>query len=319
MRRAQVRAEDFLDFACCGLRDRLVRFHARKDQHRLANDADAYAAQCALRCGGSGTGGVAAVQHAGARYRREGVTRIVIACVRIAQRIHHLRRVGQGAADDAGAIVVDVRADRAADERQQRLVRQNQRDGVVIRRSAARHAGLFAQTAHRQVGGDRHAGARARAKRGGACAVVGRVRISGPGAALVAVVADQHLGRRVAPRVVLRHAVVFGVHGLGVNDRALAAQLRHELVIARRKVDVVARIAAAGRTHVSGIERILERERHAVHRHGGEIGLAAELPVELGGAFQRIGLLAELLAHGRCVSRQRARGGRAVELRLARD
>src|SRR5215510_11043004 len=50
-----------------------------------------------------------------------------------------------------------------------------------------------------------------------------------------------------------------------------------EHVVARRKIDVVGRVAAAGRTHVLGVEWVLEREHHAVHRHLFEIGVAAEL------------------------------------------
>jgi len=61
--------------------------------------------------------------------------------------------------------------------------------------------------------------------------------------------------------------VVLGVDGLGEDDRALVAQLLDQDVIARREVDVVPRVAPGGGSHVLRVERILEREHHAVHRH----------------------------------------------------
>ena len=48
-------------------------------------------------------------------------------------------------------------------------------------------------------------------------------------------------------------------------------------------------------------------------------GLRPVLRVELGGALERVGLLAELLADGRRSGRQRARGRMPVAIALARD
>ena len=103
--------------------------------------------------------------------------------------------------------------------------------------------------------------------------------------------------RLLPPAGIAGAAVVFGADRLGENDRALVAQLFDEQMVARRKVDVVGRVAAAGRTHVLGVERILEGKHHAIHRHLVEVGFAAVARVEFGRAFQRIGQVSELLAH----------------------
>jgi hypothetical protein len=112
-------------------------------------------------------------------------------------------------------------------------------------------------------------------------------------------------------------AVIFGAHRLGENDRALVAQLLDQHVVARREVDVVGGVAAAGRAHVLGVERILERERDAVHRHLLEIGIAPVFFVELGSGFQRVGQMAEELAHRRRAGRQLAQRRVTVEIALA--
>ena len=90
-------------------------------------------------------------------------------------------------------------------------------------------------------------------------------------------------------------------------------------MIARREIDVVARIAAGGGAHVLGVERVLEREHDAVHRHGVEVGLPPVERVEFGGAFERVGQLAEHLAHRRRTGRQRSQRRMTVELAAAGD
>ena len=75
-------------------------------------------------------------QYRRARHGREGIARIVIAGDRVLQGIEDFGAVGDRAAENAAAIAVDVRPDRAG-EAEQRLVRQDERHGVVIGRSAA--------------------------------------------------------------------------------------------------------------------------------------------------------------------------------------
>jgi hypothetical protein len=58
----------------------------------------------------------------------------------------------------------------------------------------------------------------------------------------------------VAPTRITRAAVVLRVDRLCEDDRALVAELLDESVIACRKINVVMCVAAAGRTHVLGIE-----------------------------------------------------------------
>ena len=81
--------------------------------------------------------------------------------------------------------------------------------------------------------------------------------------------------------------VVFGHQRLGENDGAFPAQLIDQEMVARREIDVVARIAAAGGTHVLGIECILERKHHAVKRHLFQIGFAPVPGVEFGSLLKR--------------------------------
>src|SRR5262245_47889610 len=121
------------------------------------------------------------------------------------------------------------------------------------------------------------------------------------------------------PAGIARSTVVFGVYGLGEDDRALLAQLLDEDVVARRKVDVIGRIAAGGRSHVLGVERVLERKHDAVHRHRLEVWVAAILRIEVIGALQGIWLLAKELAYRRRTRRQRAERRMPVELAPAGD
>ena len=138
---------------------------------------------------------------------------------------------------------------------------------VVVGGAAGRGAGFLAEARHHEVGADRHGRARARSQRGGARRVVDVGRVAGPAAALVAERRGQHLVGLVPAAGIAGAAVVFGAHRLGEDDRALVAQLLDEDVVARREIDVVGRVAAAGRAHVLGVERVLEREDDAVHRH----------------------------------------------------
>ena len=109
-------------------------------------------------------------------------------------------------------------------------------------------------------------------------------------------------------------AVVFGADRLREDDRALVAQLLDQDVVARREVDVVGRVAPGRRAHVLRVERVFEREDDAVHRHLFEIGVAPVGGIELGGAFERVGQLAEVFADRRRARRQRPLGGMPVEL-----
>jgi hypothetical protein len=75
-------------------------------------------------------------------------------------------------------------------------------------------------------------------------------------------------------------------------------------VIARREIDVVSRIAAGGRAHVLGVERVLEREDDAVHRQFVQGRVFAVAGIERGRLFERVGQMAELVAHRRRAGRQ---------------
>ena len=144
-------------------------------------------------------------------------------------------------------------------------------------------------------------------------------RIAAPGAALIPERRRQHLRGLVPAAGIAGTAVVFRVDGLGEDDGALLAQLLDQHVVARRKIDVVARVAAAGRAHVLGVEGILEREHDAIHRHRFEVGIAPVRGVELGRALERIGKVAEILAHRRRAGRQRSERGMPVEFAAAGD
>ncbi len=112
-------------------------------------------------------------------------------------------------------------------------------------------------------------------------------------------------------------AVVFGVDRLGEDDRALVAQLLDKHMVARRKIDVVAGVTAAGGAHVLGIERVLEREHDAVHGHRFEIRVAPISGIKLSRPLQRVGQVAEEFADRRCAGRQWPLRGVAVEIAAA--
>ncbi len=282
--------------------------------HRFSNDADAHPRERARRAGRPRMTRVRRAQHRRARDRRVGIPRVVVAVDGILQRVQHLRAIGERAAEDAAAIAVDVGADRATVEPEHRLVRKNQRHRVVIGRAATRCAGLLAEAGHHEIGTDRHARPRARAQRGRARRVIRICRIAAPRAALVAQGRRQHVVGRVAAARIAGAPVVFGIDRLGEDDRALVAELLDQHVIARREIDVVARVAAGRGAHVLRVERILEREHDAVHRHRLEIGIASIRGVELGGALERVGQPAEHLAHRRRARRQWPRRRMPVEI-----
>ena len=72
---------------------------------------------------------------------------------RILERIEHLGRIADRAREDAGPVDMDIGADRATVESEQCLVRQDERDRIVIGRTAAGRARFLAQAAHHHVGG----------------------------------------------------------------------------------------------------------------------------------------------------------------------
>ena len=194
----------------------------------------------------------------------------------------------------------------------------NQCHGVVVGRSTAREARLLAHAAHHHVGAHRGPRPRARSERRGARAVVGAARVPGPTAALIAKGGDERLRGLVAPAGIAGASVVLGVDGFGVDDRALLPQLGDERVIPSREVDVIPCVGAGRRPHVHRVERILERERDAVHRQPRKIRRPAVLRVKLRRALEGVGLPAELLADGRGSRRQRARRRDPVAVSLAR-
>ena len=152
--------------------DRLLGLRALRIDHRLADHAEPHALQRARRRRRLGVAGIGRAQHRGARHRGERIARIVIALLRVLQRVENFRAVADLARMDAGAVAIDVGADRAAVEADHRLVRQDQRDGVVVGRAAARRPRLLAEARHHEVGADRHARARARAERSRARGVI---------------------------------------------------------------------------------------------------------------------------------------------------
>ncbi len=188
----------------------------------------------------------------------------------------------------------------------------------MVGRTAAGRARLLAQACHHQIDADRQRRAGAGTERCSAPGVIRITGIAGPGAALVAQRRGQHLVGVVTPAGIASAAVIFGIDRLGEDDRSLPAELIDQNVIARRKIHVVSCIATARGTHVGGIERILEREHDAVHRHFLKIRIGAEFGIELRSTFQRIRLLAEEFASRRRAPRQRPLGWMKVELALAR-
>src|SRR5665213_1201565 len=168
---------------------------------------------------------------------------------------------------DGGAIGADIYVDRAAIETKHCLVRQDERHGIVIGGAAARGPCFLAQTAHHQIGADRYGRARTRAERGGAGRIVRIARVTAPGTTLITCHGRQYFYRRVTAVRSVGTAVIFRIDGLGEDDRAFVAKLFNQNMIARRKIDIVARVAAASGTHILSVERILNREHDAIHRH----------------------------------------------------
>ncbi len=99
------------------------------------------------------------VEHGRARHRREGVARIVIALLGVLERIEHPGRITNRAREDAGPVNMDIRADRTPVKSEQCLVREDERDRIVIGRPAAGRTRFLAHAAHHHVGG--HGNARA--------------------------------------------------------------------------------------------------------------------------------------------------------------
>ena len=259
------------------------------------------------------------LEHRRARHGRVRVPRVVVALDRILQGVEDLGAIADRAAEDAGAVAVDIRADGAPVETQHRLVRKDERHRIVVGRSATGRPRLLAEAGHHQIGADRHARPRARAERGGAGGVVGIRGIAAPGAALVAQHRRQDLVGSVAAAGISRPPVVFRVDGLGEDDRPLGAELLDEQMIARGEVDVVARVTPGGGAHVLRVEGVLEREHDAIHRHRREIGMAPIHVVELGRALEGVREPAEHLAHGGRAGGKRPRGRVPVEVAPAGD
>ena len=198
-------------------------------------------------------------------------------------------------------------------------MRQYQCNSIVVGRASRRGAGFLAEAAHDQIGADRHPRPRARAERGRSRRIIGVGRVAAPAAALIAQHRRQYPLGLMPSAGVSGAAVVFGADRLGEDDRALVAQLLDQHVVARRKIDVVGRVATGGGAHVLGIERVLEREDDAVHRHPVEVRVAAVARVEFGCAFERVGQLAEYLADRRRARWQRPLGRMPVEIAAAGD
>ena len=310
-------AEHVPDLGHGGRDDRLLGLRAFRIDHRFADDSEPDAFQGPRFRPRHGMAGIGRIEHRRARHGGVDVARVVIAVLRVLQRVEHFRAVAERAAQDTGAVAVDVGADGAAVKADHRLVRQDQRDRIMVRRPARRGARLLAEAGHDEVGGNRHGRARARAERGGARRVVDVDRVAAPARSLVAERRGQHPVGLVAAARVASAAVIFGQHRLGEDDRALVAQLPDQHMVARREIHLVGGVGAAGRAHVLRVERILEREDDAVHRHRLEVGIGAVLGIELGGALQRVGLLEEHLADRRRAGRQRPLRRMAVERALA--
>ena len=123
----------------------------------------------------------------------------------------------------------------------------------------------------------------------------------------------------VAAARIAGSSVIFSVDSLRENDRALGTKLLNQDVVARRKIDIVGRIATSGGAHVLGVERVLEGKYHTVHRQLQQIRVRAVLGIQCGGALQGIGLLAEHLTHRRRARRQRPLRGVTIEITSTGD
>ena len=115
----------------------------------------------------------------------------------------------------------------------------------------------------------------------------------------------EHLVRDVAATGVAGASIVFRVHCLRKNNGTFVSQLFNQQMVASRKVDVVPSIAATGRAHILGVEPILKRKCHPIHRHFFYIKTASVLSVELCGTLKRIGQMAKILADRRRAWRKR--------------
>ncbi len=130
-------AEDRLDFFGRRRSDRHLSHGALRDEHRLANDAKPGAlefARCAFR---RGMDRVWTAQHRRTRHRCEDVARIVVAVILASQGVQHLGTIADGSAVDSGAVAIDVGSDRTAPKCDHGLMRQNQRDRIMVRRTTA--------------------------------------------------------------------------------------------------------------------------------------------------------------------------------------
>jgi hypothetical protein len=93
----------------------------------------------------------------GAGHRRIRVARVVIAGLGVFQSVENFGGVGDRARENAGAVAINVGADRPAIEAEQRFVRQDQRYRVVIGGAAGRGACLLPEAHHDEIGADRDA------------------------------------------------------------------------------------------------------------------------------------------------------------------
>ena len=187
-----MRAQHRLHFGGGRIDDR--RIDLRVLDHELADDADAHALERARPPLGDRPG-VRLGGHARSRHRGEDVARVVVAVDGIPEGVEHPHGIGDIAAVDPRPIVVDLGADRAAIEGEQRLVRQDQGHRIVIGRPAARLARFLAEAAHHQVRARRDARPRAGADRRGARRVVRVAGVAGPAAALISQRRGKDLGR----------------------------------------------------------------------------------------------------------------------------
>ena len=219
-RGAEVLAEHRLHLLRGGVHDRLV--HLRVLHHELADDADAHPLERARRAGGDRLR-VGLRRDASPRHGREDVARVVVAVHRILERVEHLHRVGDAAADEC-------RRDRCrcstpiAPPWNESIALCGRMSATELWLAGPRHdcAGLLAQAAHREVGADRDAGARARPDRRRPRRVVRLARVPAPTCCADSPSVD---GRTFVGMFgaagVAGAPVVLGRVGLGVDDRAL--------------------------------------------------------------------------------------------------
>ena len=158
-RRAELPAENCFDLARGGLHDRFFGFRFRPVNHRFPHNAKPHPGKRSDVAGPPGVIRIRRLEHRRARHRGIRIARIVVSVLGILQGIENLGAVADCAAMNAAAVAIDVGADRAPVEAQHRLVRQDQRDGVMVGRAAAGGAGFLAQARHDQIGAHRERGA----------------------------------------------------------------------------------------------------------------------------------------------------------------